>query len=56
MPTGRTIIAATVLSLALAHGAAAQIYRGQQTTTIQIQYHEPIPANGGEAEARLKIY
>ena len=34
----------------------AQIYAPTRTTTIQIEYREPIPADGNMAALRTKIY
>ena len=50
------LISAAMLLLWSAAAPAMVQYPGQQTTQIQIQYHEPVPPGGDEAQIRAKIY
>jgi hypothetical protein len=56
----KTMAGAALLALAttlvLPPSASAQAIQGTRTTTIQIEYHEPVPVDGDRGAVRTKIY
>jgi len=51
------VLLAFSASLLVPLSASAQFVQpGARTTTIQIEYHEPVPADGDLAAVRIKIY